>query len=834
MPTKRYTDVIASFERGMVGGRDPLMIGRNAVSFSLNATVRGGFIRCRPPFFKRKINYAEGIEDAVQRGVFQGACYYRPESGPQAIIAQISGRLFRFDIAGNEFNCTEISIPQGPNPESGTQAWLWQADKWVIVNDGASLPIFYDGSTSRRSEGDSRVVGVISGASPSAPPAIGGIVTLDFASVPFTGKADMPVIINGQYYQPISNAAGYLVELKAIYAPEAQPAGSEVLAQPSIAGYTTAPRERSEVRASVPDGLWAETLDLTVPFPHPVGTLVSVVGAEQDTVGNVFRNGRSIVWRVIGVSGKRIALRNNGSLYSGSAARVGYKYPTRTYVTVLLPLGPNVSYGVTSTPIPVMAENETFQVRLSKKYTGQDGQVVFINGSQYTIKRASELPLNPAQVVFINLSDDSTADYMAQESDQNVYSVPELPPGRMGAYGMGQNWVSLTDGTSFIVSDISRGPSGTEAEGRRDSVLKTVESTFAGGRFSIPTPGDVITSMLFAPKLDASLGQGPVQIGTTGGVFSAAAPVDYVQLVENATQTPILPEIYRGGGPLGHHSTIVVNGDVFFRSRDGIVSLVLARRDFGTWGNAPISDEVDDRVLSKDDPKLLEYGSACFFGNRVLFTCGPAASPGGVIHRGMVALNTSPASSLGEKSSPVYDGLWTGLNVLRLVSGEFGGQHRQFCISFNTSLARLEIWEIGRDGSGFFDDGYIPIVWGFESAAIFGPSVKPLSEAVEVIDGEISLDDVVGNVNVRVWIRAEGGCWVLWRDVSVCADRSGAPGSFSRIGLGRPPSSCGPGQSGDVGRWFQVKMLFAGHCRFVRAKFVAVPSDEPEFATPHE
>ncbi len=37
------------------------------------------------------------------------------------------------------------------NPASRTQAWLWQAEKWLVINDGQSVPIFFDGASSRRS-----------------------------------------------------------------------------------------------------------------------------------------------------------------------------------------------------------------------------------------------------------------------------------------------------------------------------------------------------------------------------------------------------------------------------------------------------------------------------------------------------------------------------------------------------------------------------------------------------------------------------------------------------------------------------------------------------------
>ncbi len=37
------------------------------------------------------------------------------------------------------------------NPASRTQVWMWQAEKWMIVQDGQSVPIFFDGASARRS-----------------------------------------------------------------------------------------------------------------------------------------------------------------------------------------------------------------------------------------------------------------------------------------------------------------------------------------------------------------------------------------------------------------------------------------------------------------------------------------------------------------------------------------------------------------------------------------------------------------------------------------------------------------------------------------------------------
>ena len=42
-----------------------------------------------------------------------------------------------------------------------------------------------------------------------------------------------------------------------------------------------------------------------------------------------------------------------------------------------------------------------------------------------------------------------------------IFNLPELPPGRMGAYNQGRVWQSGANGISFIAGDIVGGPSGS-------------------------------------------------------------------------------------------------------------------------------------------------------------------------------------------------------------------------------------------------------------------------------------------------------------------------------------------------------------------------------------
>jgi hypothetical protein len=71
-------------------------------------------------------------------------------------MAMIGGRLFKIIPKVNTSKVTEIIIDDDPrklrNMERFPMAYMCQADKWLIVQDGISAPIIYDGSKARRSK----------------------------------------------------------------------------------------------------------------------------------------------------------------------------------------------------------------------------------------------------------------------------------------------------------------------------------------------------------------------------------------------------------------------------------------------------------------------------------------------------------------------------------------------------------------------------------------------------------------------------------------------------------------------------------------------------------
>lgn len=801
-------DRIDTLELGMNSGIDPLLLPRNQLAFASNLTTRQGFVTDRPPFSNvlTFVWESDDVQEAFEQGLFQGAGYYQPDSGPQSLFASVSGRLYQFVINGTTATVYDRTIPGDPNPADSTQAWLWQAENYLIVNDGISLPIFFDGTSSRRSYGATQLLATATATNPPAGviPPIGEQITLTLSG-PWPGPYNVPVLFNGEYYQPIEDGAGYVVNLTSLYsvAGEAIAAGDIVSIRPVVAGVVgnTLPLTAG---AAFDYNTMTLTITLTSPYTGVINTTL------QGNYGKVILFGK--VWFVIAKSGNSIQVR------SGQPGTLPASLDQGTPIQYTSSSSANVNIGANTAAAVAPAIGDVIQLTLDTAFTGTAGTIVYLNSGQYTIV-AEPAVVGANEVILINLTDPPGA-YLFPLT---ILSVPELPAGRMGCYGLTQNWVALVDGLSFLAGDVSRGPSGTPANQYRDAVLKTVDNTFRGGNFAIPGAGNIITSMTFTANLDTALGQGSLEVGTPAFMASCLAPIDYETL--STYESPILTYSLIGTGPLAQDSTIRVNSDIYFRSTFGLGSLILARRDFNTPGNTPISDEVRDRLFELDDQALLSYGSSITFDNRFITTLSPQASSQGVLHAGLVVQNLDPVSGARDKQPPVYDGLWTGFNALKLVTGSFNAVDRAFAFSFNTSLSKIELYEMLKTGTQHFDNTSIPIVWSFETAALFNSDVKPRETMVRLINGEFAVSDVIGPVRFQVYYKADQNCWTPWHSFSICASTAGVPQYFPRLGLGEPSSAyCNeilntPQRDGFT---FQFKFVITGHCRFLRGRFAAV------------
>lgn len=857
--TNLVIDGLTSFDKGVNSGLEAFSLPPDQLAFAVNATVRGNFITNRPPFQVQSLPAA--VWQTVNSvGIFQGACYCAPDTGQQFLIAQIGGRLFTFTPDVNDVTVVvaEVTIPGDPNPSGLPQAWLCQAERWVIVQNGVNNPIFYDSTTntSRRSVPDSTSQATTDPTSVAptgqfVTPSIGGTVEVPLAALgniaAFINEAvqlveydnSSPPQVTATTSWEVTSVGGaattYNVTLKNLgdTAGATQGSGSGLSIQPSNIGNILAVTNDVFVVGPHNKAKMTITVASNVPSYLAVGALVSVNGYAN--------------WKVKKIHNDNVSIDLE---YQTEGFDVflapGWVYPVGQSAYAVANTQPNTTVGILAASFTAPAIGATVATTLSSPYTAALNQILFINNKEYQVTAFSSTTGTATNnITLLNLNDSRLGHVFnaitipATTTATQIFNFPELPPGRMMAYCQGRVWESLTDAISFIAGDIVGGAAGSPAFAFRDAVLKVSENSLisGGGSFKVPANLGQITAMRTTAQLDASLGQGPLMVVTPGGIFSCSAPAD--RTTWSTLTTPIVSESLIGLGGLSQNSTIVVNGDLLFRAVDGIRSLIMAKREFYSWGNTPISFEMN-RVLARDNVAGLPYASAVQFDNRLLMTCVPTQGPQGVYNQGLVALNFDPVSSLQGKSASVYDGFWTGINVLQLIEGQFSGVHRCFAFTYNASLGKIELYEILKTGDGDLDNGSAPIIWSFETPMLFKDAKgKSLFDLCCLEDSEFYVKDIQPGqtVGFKVQYRPDfSTCWFDWHEFSFCNDpQSTQPVYGARLGLGRPDTGgiTGAGStSANFGRWFQKRYIVSGHCVFMGCKVTASLQPQTGYATP--
>lgn len=841
-------------DKGVDQGVAAETLAHDQLSAGINITVRGDYVNTRPSFVKINLNLtAVPQTQTVLNSVFQGAGFYLPDTGNAAIMASIGGQLFKFSIGGNLATVTNVSVPNDPGDQLGlTQTWGWQSENFWIQNDGLNLPIFYDGNFSRRSYGAPIDLGTVTVGFTA--PAVGSNVVVT-TSVPYEGINGIPILIDGVIYQIVSASAtpgsgnqALLTNVNDVPG-TVYPTGTQIIF--SVSNVVTVGGTSSSNSLNYGTGqMNSQTLyDINTqqPFALPVST--PYTGPAGASVLLPWTN-------IFSPPSFQPPVNLNtttvpATITAGTGAQVGYiiiNFTQASPSSNYLPFGAtgyftpggivqgsgggtNTVVGVLASPFTVPAVGQQGIANLVSPYTGPAGEQVYINNNQYAIVAVPPGPPTTS-LTLLNLNDTSGTNH---NSPPYVFtSLPELPAGAMGAYGMGRNWMALIDRRSFIAGDIVGGSSGTTTYNFRDAPLRITENSYlaGGGVFRPSNSGGLIQAMAFLATLDVSLGQGPLQIWTPFTVFSCNAPVDRTTWA--SVTNPILTNSLISNGALNQNGTTLANGDALFRSVDGLRSLILARRDFDTWGNVPQSREVQE-TLDADNPGLLNWGSSVVFNNRYLFTANPVSTPNGVYHPVTCVINFDPLSSLNYKAPSVYDGVWTGLNVLQYVTGVFSGVQRcfAFCLNIQTNNT-LELWEVLLDANSTGEDnGQIPIVMDFSTGAMFNKlQNKTEFDYCQLKDGEIYVDQVTGHLSFQVFYKPDQYAnWVPWFSWKV----AGASSYYSRMGFGEPSGApCDPVLQVPLRQFYTCQVRFVitgpGSCRMLGAKFKAVEVPMPEFA----
>jgi hypothetical protein len=377
----------------------------------------------------------------------------------------------------------------------------------------------------------------------------------------------------------------------------------------------------------------------------------------------------------------------------------------------------------------------------------------------------------------------------------------------------------------------------------RDSILKTTENTLAigGSGFTVPTNAGNIRALKHTANLDTALGQGAIYPFTRKVIYSAEIPVTRTEWVN--LKEPLQRVAQITNGTYSDRSVVQVNGDLFYSAPDGIRSLLMAIRNFGSWGNLPISRNIN-RVLQFNDRALMRYASGVQFANRMFQTVLPKQTDEGVVFQGLAVLDFDILSSMQSRLPPAWEGMLEGLDFLQLFEGDFGGRQRCFGMVRSRLNGCIELWELTEydrfdDADKPAPDGDKRITWFFETPAY---TWNEQFELKKLVGGEIWLDKLFGEVEMTAYYRPDAdACWQYWFFTKFCAARSSCEdvenpvcypeqpyreGYKFPITLPTPPSpSCKTmtNRPSDIGFQFQMKVIIKGWCRIRGLIWYSIP-----------
>lgn len=432
------------------------------------------------------------------------------------------------------------------------------------------------------------------------------------------------------------------------------------------------------------------------------------------------------------------------------------------------------------------------------------------------------------------------------------------------AFGHGRLWVA--QGASFVAGDIANGPNG---------VLKFTENDYVngGGAFRVPLGSGDITAMQFTHAPNTALGQGELIVFTSNGACSVTVPADRYDWF--AATDPLQRVVLINNGAMSQFSTELANGDVLFRSKDGIRSLVQAVRDFSQYGNTPISREVSS-ILKDDDPKYLRYTSGVLFDNRYVLTTNSSYDhTKGVGYKGLVVLDFDLISSMTGKSPAAYDGYWqvdvtrssetVNVEWLQLITGMYQHVERCFCFGRGGASSGTELWELLPDNSpDIFDTdynttSYEPIYNKVTSEVETGSYKFGQMGAAKILESaDLWVDEVTGGVvTFDVDYRPDQyPIWQDWQEFSVnakhqdcgtdvsttCPDGSTTgyvpqtylPQYRPRLTIGAPPDGTedATGTPFNYGWEFATRIRWSGCARLKMLRLNARETQEQPYAEP--
>lgn len=445
----------------------------------------------------------------------------------------------------------------------------------------------------------------------------------------------------------------------------------------------------------------------------------------------------------------------------------------------------------------------------------------------------------------------TTADHGFTEGDTVSIGGHFSTPNINGTYKV----EAVPSSTTFQISAVltSGGSGGNVAkanDGKESDVLRATETNYQNERgvFRLPAKMGRITAMTFFAVQDTATGQGDLIVFGERGACSFAVSAPRTNWLNIQLQRQTFANI----GCTGPNAIANVNGDIFFRSWDGIRSYRNARAEQNSYGQVPISGEIR-RALNGDTPTLLPAASMALFDNRLLTAAQPkeilpATGRARSVFQCLIPLDFDQVSRLAKEDFASYDGIWNGLNVQQVLAGNFGPSSAGLIVAyeFDGVAYHNEIWKVRPDLIG--GDRWVncagatvevPIKCALESRAFVFE--KPMRQK-KLIRADVWIANLLGSAAFRVYWRPDlhPAGWFHWltfqagsancaqmEAVSPCCltPGCGSANSFMpQVSLGTPPAheDKATNRRADHGYSFQLRVEWDGSAQIVKSLLCAV------------
>lgn len=372
-------------------------------------------------------------------------------------------------------------------------------------------------------------------------------------------------------------------------------------------------------------------------------------------------------------------------------------FPASTYGSDVIPIGKQMAYGQGRLFVSVNEGTEIIA-----------GDLVF-GGSTTSVAISTSSAANPTTMTT------ATAHGFVQ-NDLVTIQGHSSSPWRNSTYVVASAPTTTTFTIPVAVTSAGRGGFVTRFNAGQDSdCLRFTETKFLneGGSLAVSNKFGKIVALSFLPVQDTATGQGDlIAFCEYGAVtFQVSAPRDQWKSIAGFQRV-----LFDNIGA-ANENVLAVNGDIFFRSiqGNGVRTYRNARAEVNSYGQTSVSAEVNP-ILLQDTSWLLAPVSFALFDNRLLMTCWPrlyprravgadqaetfAEEPVPVVFEGMTVLDFDSVSSGRGKSAAVFEGVWTGIRVVKLTQGLFDGDPRcfAFCLHEDAGVRSHEIWEVTKDG----------------------------------------------------------------------------------------------------------------------------------------